>query len=166
MIWVAMAKYKDDCPAFDLRQTSGKQFVADLNGQQSGTVFIVMTGYTGMISYTASRCHYGGLRYWLVCPECQSKRVVLRSRNESLVCNSCLELPYKTASVTKDKRPTIARAKVMKRLGFPESYSCITVEDDCRPSGMHWKKFNRIKSIYNASLSNDPLMMKYQFIGM
>jgi hypothetical protein len=56
------------------------------------------------VSLSWSRCHYGGLRPWLVCPECRARRVSLYLCPYGFRCRTCLALAYPVENETARQR--------------------------------------------------------------
>ena len=97
------------------------------------------------IWFDSTPCHYGGLRKWFICPQCDTRVAVLYHVNQLFLCRHCYNLPY--ASQGEDHTDRMQRRvdKIVRKFG-PES-----LEDDFyyKPKGMHWKTFERLISTEN-----------------
>lgn len=48
------------------------------------------------IRLTTTRCHFGGVRYWFVCPGCTHRTGVLYSVRKYYVCRHCGDIAYRS----------------------------------------------------------------------
>jgi hypothetical protein len=90
---------------------------------------------THSISVTRTTCHYGGYRYWFVCPCCQC-RVGTIYMADTPGCRRCLKLRYPSQSESAVMRAWRRREKVdhkLARITTPGGYR--------RPKGMHRQTF-------------------------
>ena len=49
-------------------------------------------------------CHFGGERFWLRCPYCESRRRKLYLYHYGIECPACLDMPYQVENETRDER--------------------------------------------------------------
>jgi hypothetical protein len=92
-------------------------------------------------------CHFGGMRPWLLCPECGRRCAKLYRPwgRSGLGCRRCLGLTYQTQQVHRFDRLRIAQERLRRRLGgtgeprehFPD-----------KPPRMHWRTYLRAQERY------------------
>ena len=89
-----------------------------------------------------TKCNYGGFRYWFNCPGCNRRSAILYEKQQEFLCRICHKLPYK--SQMEGKIDTLIRRtkKIRKRLG---DYDDLSEVITCKPKGMHWKTFQKLK---------------------
>lgn len=46
------------------------------------------------IATTTTRCHYGGVRIWFVCPYCHKRRALLYMARRQVACRQCFRMTY------------------------------------------------------------------------
>ena len=69
-----------------------------------------------LVKISVTRCNYGGLRVWFVCPNCQKRvgKLFKKPLAEKFFCRSCNDLAYLS---TRIRRSLIEEdIKAMKRL--------------------------------------------------
>jgi len=74
------------------------------------------------ISLTATRCCYGGYRYWFVCPDidCQKRVGVLYKDGDDFRCRKCLDLDYSSHEVNyKSIEPALRYLSEFKEMDIP-----------------------------------------------
>lgn len=82
------------------------------------------------VSLTRTTCHYGGYRYWFVCPRCEQRAGVIYIADTPW-CRRCLKLRYPSQSESRVMRAWRRREKVdhkLARITTPGGYR--------RPKGM------------------------------
>lgn len=70
------------------RQTKNQMFEALLNAN-------ILVSEQG-IKFTITACHFGGQRYWLLCPNCNKRVGTLYKKpmGDLLLCRKCQNLSY------------------------------------------------------------------------
>jgi hypothetical protein len=95
-----------------------------------------------VIKLETTPCHYGGKRYWFLCPHCSKRVAVLYERNKLYRCRHCHNLPYTSQRVQQDERLRIKTRKIRDRL---EASHNLAKPVMFKPKGMHWNTFDRLK---------------------
>ena len=88
----------------------------------------------------------GGIRLWLRCPSCGSRRATLYLDRRfglalpvRLACRECLDLRYKSQRLSMPDRWLYRAQKLFQRAG------CSSIDDYYwRPKRMRWERFNRL----------------------
>ena len=92
-------------------------------------------------------CHLGGKRYWFTCPQCSKRVAVLYAPGRYFACRHCGGLGYATQKEGAGDRASTSADKLRKRMGWEAG---ILNGDGCRPKGMHWVTYQRLKSKHDA----------------
>ena len=95
----------------------------------------------------ASPCHLGGQRYCFTCPRCSKRVAVLYAPGRYFACRGCGGLGYVMQKDGVGDRASTRADKLRKRLGWQAG---ILNGDGCKPKGMHWKTYFRLKSAHDA----------------
>lgn len=90
------------------------------------------------IRLVKTKCHYGGKRFWFMCPYCATKRTKLFLHNEELKCRSCMGRPYKSQNESKSDRLLRRARAARKKLGADNN---LLHPLNGKPKGMHWKTY-------------------------
>lgn len=109
--------------------------------------------WTERVRLAYTRMHFGGLRAWLLCPFCNSRRTDLYHGRSGLACRKCYGLRYWTENEDQVGRLEMKERKILAKLGasWGEHY-----EDIEKPKGMRWKTFNRLMDqLYGAGTESD-----------
>jgi hypothetical protein len=93
------------------------------------------------ISFDRTPCHYGGVRVWLLCPDCGTRVAVLYLAGARFLCRHCYRLPYSSQQETNMDRMFRKAQRVRGRLGAKAG---LTRRIWDKPRGMHWKTFERL----------------------
>ena len=96
--------------------------------------------YNYSIQLSKSACHYGGYRYWWLCPQC-SKRVSVLYCAGLYVCRHCINAPYGSQLQQPIDRIFSRADAIRQRLGWQ---SGIAYGNGSKPKGMHSKTFERL----------------------
>lgn len=84
-------------------------------------------------------CNYGGLRYYFICPLCDSRmRLLYLASKSTFLCRKCLNLGYKSQRLRPTLRYDYMTDKVTKSFD-----SCINI----KPKNMHTITYNRLKNL-------------------
>lgn len=95
------------------------------------------------VRVTWTRCRFGGMRPWLHCPHCQSRRAILLHGVGGYFCRDCLgRPPYASQTKSTGARPHWSAAKLRLRLGMNASLHDKPLR---RPKGMHWKTYDKLR---------------------
>jgi len=106
-------------------ETPGDALGLILNGDWQGA------SPTHFVLLARTRCHYGGYRYWFVCPRCEQRAGVIYIA-DTPGCRRCLKLRYPSQSESAVMRAWRRRGKVdlkLARVTTPVGYR--------RPKRMH-----------------------------
>jgi hypothetical protein len=93
------------------------------------------------IELEATPCNYGGVRLWLTCPDCQSRRRVLYSLGGRFRCRQCHNLAYRSTREDAHDRSIRRTRTLHKRLAASPS-NIFTVPP--KPRGMRWDTYEQI----------------------
>ncbi len=96
--------------------------------------------YAYDLAVTRTSCHYGGQRYWWLCPKCK-KRVGVLYLAGIFVCRHCIGANYQSQLKQPLDRHYQRVAKIRKRLGW---YGGVAMGEYGKPKGMHQTTFNRL----------------------
>lgn len=108
-------------------------------------------------------CNYGGRRAWFLCPAkgC-GRRVATLYGGTIFACRHCHRLAYGCQRERDYDRAARRADKLRHRLGWE---SGILNGSGCKPTGMHWRTFERLKSEHDAflraALSRFPELMPF-----
>ena len=129
---LGISRYRDQ-----LRK-SGKASSVDLNYSYRGKA------YRYSIQLTTTAPHYGGLRYFWLCPKC-SKRVSVLYCAGTYVCRHCLSVPYGSQLQTKTDRIYSKLNALRDRLGWSVG---IINGIGSKPRYMHHSTYERLINEY------------------
>lgn len=89
------------------------------------------------IQLTTTRPHYGGRRWWMICPYCGHRASILYKplNGDRFASRKAWRVGYKIQRVTKRDKPFEALFKIQRRLGCEEGWE-MPIR---RPKGM-WKR--------------------------
>ena len=98
-------------------------------------------GFDYMLSWATTTLHFGGHRYWWLCPHCDRRCRILYCRG-LFVCRQCSGAHYDTQS-TKDPLVRIDNElnHLRAKLGV-QSFSRETIPP--KPKRMHWRTYTRL----------------------
>ena len=85
--------------------------------------------------------HFGGVRYWFICPGCKKRRKVLYGRR-LYRCRECQRLTYASQYDPFPQQPWKRAHEVRERLGGQAGFS---YPFPPKPKGMHWKTYYRLQ---------------------
>lgn len=105
------------------------------------------------VKLQTTACHYGGVRYWFICPAvgCGRRVTMLYLGNKIFACRHCYQLVYKSQRETKSDRGYRGAGKIRNKLAWP---SGIINPSGDKPKGMHWKTYCRLLTKH-TKYSND-----------
>ena len=86
--------------------------------------------------------HFGGRRWWFLCPGCQRRSEILYADSPTGAwrCRLCHSLAYQTQLLHAPRRGLVAARKVRQRFDG----SAISSPFPPRPRGMHWETYFRL----------------------
>lgn len=130
------------------------------SGRQSSISYVVSPGQGVRLSYTSNRQdynylikvdtttpHYGGVRYWWLCPHC-GRRVRILYGGSRFLCRHCHNLTYETAQAGKhDFYPTIDNRLYFIRRKLQGKWHFLHGPGE-KPKGMHWDTYGRLVREY------------------
>lgn len=103
--------------------------------------------YPVRLSWTP--CTYGGQRAWWLCPAVGcGRRVAVLYGGSVFACRHCQRLAYKSQRETPDDRAYRRANNLRARLGWVPG---VIHGPGSKPKGMHWKTFQRLQAIHDAS---------------
>ena len=137
-----MAIYVENLPRIQLGQLEA----ASLDVEQVNQ-WVLGDGQTVLLESTA--CHFGGVRWWLACPDCAKRFKYLYRHHGRYQCRECIGAVNRSSNLGRDRRHILQIRKTQKSLNLP-SYYTITdpLPDYYRPKGMHGKTWARISHNY------------------
>jgi hypothetical protein len=97
-----------------------------------------------IVRFTWTRCNYGGVRPWFICPtvHCSRRVAILFDGHGSFACRRCFKLAYISQRLTID-RQALRRAQLV-RIGAASSRR--RKEDFAgRPKGMHRRTYELLR---------------------
>jgi hypothetical protein len=107
------------------------------------------------VSVTTHALQKGGVRRWLVCPQCESKRVALYVAGEQVACRTCLGLRYSSQHACRRTRMCWRADKIRERLGWPPGVLGAIGQ---KPPGMHQRTYlalvTELEQLADAVLGN------------
>lgn len=179
----AEAHLTEDYRAIDIRDwqrknrlSPGYQFKTEWmqNGKTIGGINVSVDNRLLKLSYSVSKpnsdeferlnypvklettpCHFGGIRYWFICPAvgCGRRVAILYQADKYFCCRHCYQLVYKSQRQSKSTRGFSGASKVREKLGWS---GCIVSPPEGKPKGMHWRTYiNLLKK--HIDYSNDSL---------
>jgi hypothetical protein len=99
------------------------------------------------VQLVATTCHYGGERYWFICPavNCGKRVAKLYLGDKYFACRQCYQLTYQSQRETKDDRASRRAEKIRAKLDWQPGI--INLPGD-KPKGMHWSTYLRLMAAY------------------
>lgn len=96
-----------------------------------------------LVRLEPSFCHFGGERYWFICPEmaCGRRAALLFLVEGRLACRRCCNLAYASQRQRSPKRALRAAQSIRMRLGGSAS---LLEPFPLKPPYMHWKSYGRL----------------------
>ncbi len=99
------------------------------------------------VTLQSTACHYGGERYWFICPAagCGRRVAVLFLGGKIFACRHCYRLAYKSQREAHDDRATRKADKTRAKLNWEPGILNLPGN---KPKGMHWKTYLRLMEEY------------------
>jgi len=85
--------------------------------------------------------YFGGVRYWFICPSCNTRRKVLYG-SRLYRCRECHRMTYSSQYDPFPQLPWNRCHRVRERLGGEAGFSNMFPP---KPKGMHWKTYYRLR---------------------
>jgi len=103
-----------------------------------------------VIKLATTDLHFGGQRWWFLCPGCGRRAGILYSETLSgpFHCRVCLSLAYQTQLHHKRGRAVLAALKVRERVDG----STMGPRFPPRPRGMHWETYFRLYDKHSKAM--------------
>ena len=94
------------------------------------------------VRISSTPCHYGGHRYWFICPaQGCGRRVAKLYSGRIFACRHCYQLAYPSQREASFERYRRRADKIRERLGW--AYDPDLMEGN-KPKGMHWQTYHRL----------------------
>lgn len=103
----------------------------------SGELSVYVLGHRVAVETTP--CHFGGVRYWFLCPFCERRCAVIYNKG----CRLCANGKYRSESLSPKERLLHKALKRRKRLG--QSQGGLTVRFPPRPKWMRGVTYERLR---------------------
>lgn len=96
-----------------------------------------------------THCHYGGERYWFICPalDCGRRAAILYLAGKYFACRHCYHLAYQCQREDSSDRLMRKADKIRVKLKWAPG---IANPNGTKPKGMHWKTFDRLQAKQNS----------------
>lgn len=91
-------------------------------------------------------CNMGGKRPWFLCPTC-GRRVAILYCSGIFACRHCQQLTYRSQREAPVCRAIRRADKIREKLGWKPG---IANPDGWKPTGMHWKTFEKLTAQHDA----------------
>lgn len=102
------------------------------------------------VALVSTAPHFGGVRWWALCPGCGRRCAVLYGYGRGFACRLCLRLTYESTRENAFSRACRRVAKVRGRYGAPQG---IAWPWGSKPRRMRWVTFARILDRERAAQS-------------
>lgn len=106
----------------------------------------------GVLGLSGYRAPYGGVRWWLSCPECAHNRRALYCLAAELGpagsqvpfrCRQCAGLAYRSQGLSELNRLEQRCHRIAVRMGHGEAWYRDNTGSPPKPKGMHWRTWGR-----------------------
>jgi hypothetical protein len=152
---------------YTLTWTRGEKLVASLRlVTVPGSGVILAYNYQGepvkpyLVRWDVTTPHYGGWRYWWLCPQC-GRRCAILYGGRLFLCRQCHGLTYETAQ-SGDRQATIKSRllAIRQRLGAHPGPGWPFDSLPEKPPHMHWQTYDRLcREYYNLAKLRELLHM-------
>ena len=138
-----------DCVVLDYRNQN-----RDYNGSEWESM-----NYAVRLDWTA--CGFGGRRIWWQCPAVScGRRVAVLYGGRVFACRQCNHLVYRCQREPADDRATRRADTIRSRLGWDPG---ILNGSGTKPTGMHWRTFERLEREHDAYVNAALAVMAAKF---
>ncbi len=94
---------------------------AELSVSDDGSVIVCFGDHQLNVGLTTTECHFGGYRYWWLCPLCERRCGVVYWEESGLVCQQWVGLAYKSENESDIERLRRKIRKVGRKIGAPDN---------------------------------------------
>lgn len=108
-----------------------------------GWAVVCYQGREWPVRFDYSNTRFAGQRRWLLCPQCNQRRLRLFIDADVLACRTCLGLAYESQREGRRRRMFRRVEKIRARLGWPPG---IASPDGSKPPRMHLKTYKALTS--------------------
>ncbi|MBA2964992.1 MULTISPECIES: hypothetical protein [Ramlibacter] len=98
------------------------------------------------IQLAPTPCHFGGFRWWWVCPVCAARTAVLYGRG-AFACRRCLQLAYRSQRETTPARALRQANAIRRMFEWPPG---VIRGHGAKPKHLHWATYARLLRKYDA----------------
>lgn len=112
--------------------------LVDLRGQKPRDLEVIKSTIPN-IRLCSTPCHFGGVRYWLVCPRCEKRCAILYRTH---LCRCCSTGHYETGS--RPDRALDKSRRLRRKLG--QNDPNVTLPIPVKPKRMRWHTYLRIRA--------------------
>jgi hypothetical protein len=155
------------------RSRTGEKFAsigyeADLTDPTSGSMHLHYNANGNPVDYqvslTTTRPHFGGIRWWFVCPVTgvRAFKLLLPSGNDQFASRQAFVFAYRSQNETRRDRQLSKAQKIRRRLGGSGSLSDPFPDI---PKGMHSQTYWRLRKTSERA-ANASLMAMAQRLGI
>jgi len=105
------------------------------------------------VAFTTTPCHYGGVRYWFICPAlgCGKRVAILYQGDKYFACRHCYRLAYPSQREASHDRLIRKADKLREKLVWEPG---VLNGGGWKPKGMHWKTYWRLKAEHDYCVEN------------
>lgn len=89
---------------------------------------------------TTTPCHFGGVRYWFLCPNCDRRCAILYPQ----VCRICADGRYEVELLSPEHRKITRAIRLRRRLGQTEGGTIARFPK--KPKWMRWHTYLRLRA--------------------
>jgi hypothetical protein len=111
--------------------------------EADGWATVTYGAMTWPVMLQTTQLNLGGVRRWLTCPACSTRRQVLYVWGKDLACRACLGLRFESQHESRRDRLFRRLEKVRAMLGWPPG---ALAPFGAKPHGMHWRTYSRLRS--------------------
>ncbi len=92
------------------------------------------------VRITTTPCHFGGVRYWFICPNCDRRRAILYPK----VCRTCGDGRYEVELLSPSNRKITKAIRMRRRLGQNEGGTIAPLPK--KPKWMRWHTYLNLRA--------------------
>lgn len=95
-----------------------------------------------VVPFTSTPCHYGGVRRWLLCPDCKKRIAVIYVLSKGCACRHCHDLVYSSQRERAGDRARQRAQNIRVRLGGSAN---LFERFPGKPKCMRWATYQRLQ---------------------